>query len=216
MSNKFNYGTRNKSGSIFSSWANKISSMTWAEKTFWIFGVFIGIGVIVTLYKDSQTWYAGTEVEKRFSSIIHKYKSYNKLKKLPANRAYIRGHALVIDQDGNILPFYYDSLSSHLLKKGIASEAVGTIVIIEAQQRIIAYYTSDYEVKQSGYLFTIIDITIPAVIEQKSFWGSKPATPKTKSRVSFWTGTNPTWTEVSTYLESLPVRRIIKESSQSP
>lgn len=190
---------------MFTSMANRFTSMTRREKIFWVFVVFVGVGLMRVLLDEQQVTDKALDDHRKCLPIINKYKSYDKLKKLPKSKAYLKGHALVINKDGKMLPYFYNPLTKKMPE--LESEGIGTIVIVEKEKKAVAYYEQNRKAIQLGYHVTIIDITIPAVIKQEDFWGSMPSTPKKKSVMSFWTGTDPDY-KVLDYLKSLPINRV--------
>lgn len=176
--------------------------MTTREKIFWIFAILAGIGIIGGLLEEKKFTQTAFKVHKKFLPIIDKYLPYDKIQILPNSKVYLRGHTLVINKNGEILPHYYKTLSKKISDR--ESEDIGSIVVVEKKKNVVAVYEKDYRAIQLGYQVTIIDITIPAIIQQKEFWGSIPSLPKKKKVMSKWTGSDP-HNKVLEYLKSLPI-----------
>jgi len=185
------------------------------HKIFWVFVAVGGIACLVALfdYERLISWSAKTE--STHSSIISKYRSYKKLHLKSVNNTYLLGKTLVIDVNGKILKDYYFPL----LKKDtkVSSMDVGTVVVIEDKKKVLAQYYSKGVIKpwklvQKGCLVTIIDITKQTITAQKTFWGSKPPKPKTKSKISVWAGPYPD-NQVLQYLKSIPTKALTSSSA---
>ncbi len=113
---------------------------------------------------------------------------------------YVHGKVLPIEMRTNTVEVqtYYE-LPGDL--RAISPEDVGTVLWLDCTTGTVGTYTSGGAAKQWVCDVTLIDLSIPAIIGEKSFTGSEP--PLTTTKSSGETGSFPV-KEIVDYLESLP------------
>lgn len=125
--------------------------------------------------------------------------------------AYIKGKIITVDQnDGKIDDIYFDLPEEW---RATQPEEVGTVMWLEWGKEIVGHYTDGAEAYVNTARVTIIDNSIPAIIDRKIFRGSYPSWVKRRRGTRF--GSKPTG-EIVNYIKRLPKEAMPRQHLNAP
>jgi hypothetical protein len=145
-----------------------------------------------------------------FEKHLSEYASIRGLEREQAAEAYIRGKIVAVNRSENQIDDIYFDLPQEL--RAAQPEEVGTVVWLEWGADRIGMYTDGAGAYAHTCKVTIIDMSIPAIIAERDFRGSRP--PETKSGSGSRYGSKPT-DKIVGYLKGLP-RKTLSTSESVP
>jgi hypothetical protein len=164
--------------------------------------IMIIIGLSITLLSASAAFYyfVGRH-EQKIKPFKDRLPEYTAITRTQVGDPYLKGKIIAIDKNRNIIDKLYYDLSEEL--RANTPEEVGTIVWLQCDENVVGYYGSTQtEGSEATYWtcdVTIIDKSIPAILEKRNFAGAPPPSKSAGSG----TGGKPT-KEIIDYLVSLP------------